>query len=641
MSKDYTGRDIEVLEGLDPVRKHPGMYIGGTGQTGLHHLLWEIVDNAVDEAANGFAKRIDVVLHHDGTGVTVTDNGRGVPVDPHPEKQIPTLEVILTTLHAGGKFNRNQYVTSGGLHGVGASVVNALSRRLVATVKRNGTTYQQEYARGEPTSELVDLNTRTYGTGTSIYFEPDPEIFESVRFSPQRIRDQLEIKTYINRGLRVVFTNEVDDEISDFHHEGGIAEYLDTLIKRKSTRAVHPGVFTILQDAMVDGCRIEIALQWTEDVKENFNSFVNGIPTRSGGTHEQGLKDAVHKAVSTYLNTHNVIPRGLKVSNDDIREGLYAVVNMFMVDPQFQGQTKEKLNNPSARSIVGSAVRAELEQFLNSHPTSSEAIGERVVQAAQARHASRAAAKSVRKPSRQVRRLNLPGKLADCSLSDAAEVELFIVEGDSAGGSAKQGRDRRFQAVLPLRGKVLNTEQAAAEKIQKNGELANVVQALGCGISTSLDLTRLRYHKVILLMDADSDGHHIASLMLTFFFRHMRPLIDAGHVFVAQPPLYRLQAGKETYWALDDAERDRVTKKLRSRNRRIKIDVQRFKGLGEMMPKTLKETTLDPKRRRLQQIVINEPALAEQTVVELFGKDAAPRYRFVMENARLAEGLDV
>ena len=639
--KTYTGRDIEVLEGLEPVRKHPGMYIGGTGKTGLHHMLWEIVDNAVDEAANGFAKRIDVVLHKDSTGVTVTDNGRGIPVDPHPEKQIPTLEVILTTLHAGGKFNRNQYVTSGGLHGVGASVVNALSRRLVATVQRNGTTFRQEFARGEPTTKLVDKKVRTNGTGTSIYFEPDPEIFESVQFSASRIRSQLEIKTYINRGLRIVFKNEVDNEVNDFHHEGGIVEYLETLVSRNSTKSVHPGVFTVMQDAMMEGCRIEIALLWTEAVKENLNSFVNGIPTRSGGTHEQGLKDAVREAVSTYLNTHSLIPRGLKVTSDDIREGLYAVINMFMVDPQFQGQTKEKLNNPSARSLVSSAVRTELEQFLNTHPTSSEAIGDRVIQAAQARQASRAAASSVRKKSRQVRRLNLPGKLADCSSSIASEVELFIVEGDSAGGSAKQGRDRMYQAVLPLRGKVLNTEQAAADKIQKNGELANVVQALGCGISTTLDLSRLRYHKVILLMDADSDGHHIASLMLTFFFRHMRPLIDAGHVFVAQPPLYRLQAGKDTHWALDDAEKDRITRKLRARNRRASIDVQRFKGLGEMMPQTLKETTLDPKRRRLIQIMVEEPALAEKTVVELFGKDAAPRYQFVMDNAQLAEGLDV
>ena len=641
MSNTYTGEDIEVLEGLDPVRKRPGMYIGGTGKTGLHHLLWEIVDNGVDEAANGFADRIDVILHADGSSVTIKDNGRGIPVDKHPEKQVPALEVILTTLHAGGKFNSNQYVTSGGLHGVGASVVNALSKRLVATVMRDGTTYQQEFAFGEAVSPLANLGIKSKVTGTSIYFEPDPGIFEEVRFSPKRIRDQLEIKTYINRGLRIVFDNQVDGQVSDFHHEGGIEEYLAVLLKRKSASAVHPEVFTILQDTVEDGCRIEIALQWSEFEKESIHSFVNGIPTRDGGTHEQGFKDAVREAVSTYLETHKMVPRGLKVSSDDIREGLFAVINMFMEDPQFQGQTKDKLNNPSARSLVNSALRIELEQFLNSHPTTSEAIGHRVIQAARARQASRAAAKSVRKKSRHVRRLNLPGKLADCSTSDPSEGELFIVEGDSAGGSAKQGRDRIFQAVLPLRGKVLNTEQAAANKIQKNGELANVVQALGCGISTNLDLGRLRYHKIILLMDADSDGHHIASLMLTFFFRHMRPLIDAGHVFVAQPPLYRLQAGKETFWALDDAERDRITRRVRRKNRRVKIDVQRFKGLGEMMPKTLQETTLDPKRRRLLKITVPEPSLAEQTVVELFGKDAAPRYRFVMDNARLAEGVDV
>ena len=641
MEDTYTGKDIEVLEGLDPVRKRPGMYIGGTGQAGLHHLLWEIVDNGVDEAVNGYANRIDVVLHQDGRSMTVSDNGRGIPVDMHPEKQVPALQVILTTLHAGGKFNRSQYVTSGGLHGVGASVVNALSSKLIATVQRNGTTYQQEYVCGEPVTALVDLNIRVRCTGTSIYFEPDPEIFESIRFDATRIREQLEVKTYINRGLRIVFTNEADGTSYEFYQESGIVAYLGELISRKPTKGVHEHAFTIMQDALVDGCRLEIALQWTEAEKECIKSFVNGIPTTSGGTHVQGFKYAVREAVSTYLDTHSVVPRGMKVSGDDIWEGLYAVINMFMADPQFQGQTKEKLNNPSARSLVGSTVRVDLEQFLNTHPLTSEIIGQRVIQAARARRASRAAARSARSKARQTRRLNLPGKLADCSSMVPSEGELFIVEGDSAGGSAKQGRDRKFQAVLPLRGKVLNTEQAASEKIQKNGELANVVQALGCGLNQTLDISNLRYHKVILLMDADSDGHHIASLMLTFFYRHMRPLIDEGHVYVAQPPLYRLQAGKETYWALDDAEKKRITRKVRKRNRRIRIDVQRFKGLGEMMPKTLKETTLDPVHRRLLKITVPEPVLADQTVVELFGKDAAPRYRFVMDNARLADGLDV
>ena len=642
-ANSYTGRDIQVLEGLAPVRKRPGMYIGGTGKPGLHHLLWEIVDNAVDEAVNKHATRIEVTLHADKSSVTVTDNGRGIPVDDHPVKKVPALQVILTTLHSGGKFDGKQYRTSGGLHGVGASVVNALSRRLVATVKRDGKAYRQEYARGKPSTGLTVVDSEARGTGTSIYFEPDPLIFEPTTFDGEWIREQLEIKTYLNRNLRILFRDEAAGKRRTYHHEGGIVEYLQELVRQAGASVVHEDIFTILQEELVGEARIEIALQWTEAAKERIVSFVNGIPTRSGGTHVQGFKDAVRAAVRAYMDTHNLVPRKLDVSADDMREGLVAIVNLFMVEPQFQGQTKEKLNNPSARSLVAGPLRLDLEQYLNSHPSASEAIGARVIQAAKARQASRAAVRSVRRKTAMSRRLNLPGKLADCSSDNPADGELFIVEGDSAGGSAKQGRDRSYQAVLPLRGKVLNAEQASLKKVLGNNELSNVANALGCGIGNALDLDKLRYHKVILLMDADSDGHHIATLLLTFFYRHMKQLLDEGYVYIAEPPLYRIDAGKESHWALDDAERDRICRRLRRKRSNIRIEIQRFKGLGEMMPATLKRTTLDPEKRRLLQVTLPaaESAEIEQTITGLMGSNAAERYRFIMQHAAEVEEVDV
>ena len=642
-ANSYTGRDIQVLEGLAPVRKRPGMYIGGTGKPGLHHLLWEIVDNAVDEAVNKHATRIEVTLHADKSSVTVTDNGRGIPVDDHPVKKVPALQVILTTLHSGGKFDGKQYRTSGGLHGVGASVVNALSRRLVATVKRDGKAYRQEYARGKPSTGLTVVDSEARGTGTSIYFEPDPLIFEPTTFDGEWIREQLEIKTYLNRNLRILFRDEAAGKRRTYHHEGGIVEYLQELVRQAGASVVHEDIFTILQEELVGEARIEIALQWTEAAKERIVSFVNGIPTRSGGTHVQGFKDAVRAAVRAYMDTHNLVPRKLDVSADDMREGLVAIVNLFMVEPQFQGQTKEKLNNPSARSLVAGPLRLDLEQYLNSHPSASEAIGARVIQAAKARQASRAAVRSVRRKTAMSRRLNLPGKLADCSSDNPADGELFIVEGDSAGGSAKQGRDRSYQAVLPLRGKVLNAEQASLKKVLGNNELSNVANALGCGIGNALDLDKLRYHKVILLMDADSDGHHIATLLLTFFYRHMKQLLDEGYVYIAEPPLYRIDAGKESHWALDDAERDRICRRLRRKRSNIRIEIQRFKGLGEMMPATLKRTTLDPEKRRLLQVTLpeGESAEIEQTITGLMGSNAAERYRFIMQHAAEVEEVDV
>ncbi|MEQ9103613.1 MAG: DNA topoisomerase IV subunit B [Rhodothermales bacterium] len=643
MSNLYTGENIQVLEGLEPVRKRPGMYIGGTGKPGLHHLLWEVVDNSVDEATNGYASHIDVVLHRDGRSITVSDNGRGIPVDIHPTKKIPTVQLILTTLHSGGKFDSSNYITSGGLHGVGASVVNALSEELLITIKRDGGTWEQRYERGVPVSKLLKTASNSRGSGTTTYFRPDPEIFETVEFDAELIEENLEIKTYLNGALRIAFRNEVTGTKKEFHHEGGISEYQQHLLEEAGARPVHPESFVIRQADMTDGARVELALQWTESPRELVRSFVNGIPTRDGGTHEQGFRDAVRSAVRAYMDTHDLMPKKLEISADDIREGIVGVVNLFMVDPQFQGQTKEKLNNPEIKSIVAGAVRLELEQFLNQHPTTGDAIATRIVQAAKARHASRAAASSVRRKSSVSHRLNLPGKLADCSSTDPAESELFIVEGDSAGGSAKQGRNRNTQAILPLRGKVLNAEQATLSKVMENKELSNVVQALGCGLGDQLDVAKLRYHKIILLMDADSDGHHITTLLLTFLYRYMKPLIEEGYVYIAQPPLYRMDAAKQTWWALDDLDRERIEKLIRKKNKNAKIELQRFKGLGEMMPATLHETTLDPDRRRLLQVAIPdaERMRTEQTISDLMGKDASARFDFIMNGAGEVQELDV
>ncbi|HHP7237228.1 DNA gyrase/topoisomerase IV subunit B [Longibacter sp.] len=638
----YTGKDIQVLEGLEPVRKRPGMYIGGTGAPGLHHLLWEIVDNAVDEATNGYASQIDVRLHADGRSITVKDDGRGIPVDMHPDKGVPALQVILTTLHAGGKFDGSNYITSGGLHGVGASVVNALSEEMVATVRRDQKEYEQRFQRGTPVTELEVTKDRTRGTGTTIFFRPDSDIFETVDFNALQIRETLEVKTYLNRGLKIVFHDDQEGESYEFVHEGGVAEYLEHIVESLQVHPIHEDIFTLEEDDLEGEGRLEISLQWTDAPKEQIRTFVNGIPTQDGGTHEQGLRSAIRSVIRSYMDTHDLVPHRLDVTADDTREGLVAIVNLFHVDPQFQGQTKDKLNNPSVRSLVSGTLRRELEQYLNAHPSTGEAIATRVIQAAKARRASRSAASRARGTSTK-RRLNLPGKLADCSSSTPQECELFIVEGDSAGGSAKQGRDRATQAVLPLRGKVLNAHQANAKRVSNNNELSNIVQALGCGLGDGFDLSALRYHKIILLMDADSDGHHIATLLLTFFYNYMPALINGGYVYIAQPPLYRIDAGSDTYWALDDPDKERILENAQADGRNLKIDIQRFKGLGEMMPKTLKKTTLDPEKRRLLQVSIPDDKrhVTQQTMDDLMGRDTSARFEFIMKHAAEADELDV
>ena len=631
MSANYTAKDISVLEGLEPVRKRPGMYIGGVSSAGLHHLVWEIVDNAVDEVMNGHASEIHVTLHSDGASVTVSDNGRGIPVDKHPKHKKSALEIILTTLHAGGKFEGQNYKTSGGLHGVGASVVNALSRELQATVKRDGQTWQQTFRTGSAVGPVKKLGPAR-GTGTTITFHPDPKIFPKTDFNADTIRDRLEMISYLHKGARVLFHDEVNNQKYTFENANGVVDYLAKILKDRQARPTHDLPYVLMKD---NGIRIEVAVQWTESTDEHLRSFVNGIPTASGGSHENGMRAGLVKAVRNYIETHNLTPRGVTLSAEDIREGAVGVLSIFIAEPQFQGQTKDRLNNPEVQPAVDASIRPSLEHWLNHNSSVAEAIVARIILAARAREASRAASSAVTRKTATTGRVNLPGKLSDCTSTNPDLSELFIVEGDSAGGSAKQGRDRVHQAVLPLRGKVLNTEQAGMRKVLENKELSDIVTALGTGAGPQCDLTRLRYRRIILLMDADSDGHHIATLLLTFLYRHMKPLIDAGHVYLAQPPLYRIDIGKESHWALDDADRARILDK--HANARSKPDIQRFKGLGEMMPKTLWETTLNPKTRRLLQVNIADALETDRIIADLMGKDPSARFDFIMDRAEEAE----
>ena len=638
MATNYTAKDITVLEGLEPVRKRPGMYIGGVGASGLHHLVWEVLDNAIDEAMNGYASNIAVTLHDDESAITISDDGRGIPVDKHPKTKKSALEVIFSTLHAGGKFDAGNYKTAGGLHGVGASVVNALSKELVATVRRDGSQWEMRFKQGAVVGGLKKLGAAR-GSGTTVFFRPDSTIFPKVEFDAETIRQRLEISSYLHKGVKIVFEDEARKEKHVYQHSEGLADYLKKILVERSAVPVHDTAFSVTRENDENGMRLDVALQWTQSTDEHVRSYVNGIPTGSGGTHENGFRAGLGKAVRNFIDTHNLSPKGVTLTAEDIREGLVAVLSVFVQEPQFQGQTKDRLNNPEVMSAVDSQIRPALEHWLNTNSSVAESIVARIILAARAREASRAAQQEVTRKSATSGRLTLPGKLSDCTNPGREDSEIFIVEGDSAGGSAKQGRDRARQAILPLRGKVLNTESASLAKVLENKELSDLVTALGCGLGKTFDLARLRYGRVIILADADSDGHHIATLLLTFIYRHMAGLITAGCVYLAQPPLYRIDIGKDSFWALDEGHKNRLLKQ--HGNGRAKPEITRFKGLGEMMPKVLWETTMNPRTRRLLRVDIEDQLITDRVINELMGKDPSARFRFIMERAEQAEELDV
>ncbi|HZZ81898.1 MAG TPA: DNA topoisomerase IV subunit B, partial [Gemmataceae bacterium] len=607
---------------------------------GLHHLVWEIVDNSIDEFLNKNGDTITVTLHKSGDAITVVDHGRGIPVGMHPKYKIPTLELILTKLHTGGKFgDKEGYFKSGGLHGVGSSVVNALSRKLVVTIKRDGYEWTQTYKRGVPTGKLEKVGPNRLH-GTTIYFEPDPEIFRVTHFDADWIKTRLDDVAYIHHGLKLHFKNEITGESIDLTHAGGLPEFLARLV----TESQKPAVNTTSFYANKEGDEaVELTLQWTESTDETFRSFVNGIRTSDGGTHEAGMKSGVVKAVRNFMDTHDVKVKGIDITANDIREGIVGILSVFIRNPEFRGQTKDQLGNPEMTAVVEGFVRPALETWLNANRSMADAIIGRIVLAARARLASREAAQEVKRKSATSRRLNLPGKLRDCKTTDAEESELFLVEGDSAGGSATMGRNNLTQAVLPLRGKVLNSEGLTLTKTLGNQELADVVTALGTGAGEGFNINNLRYGKIILLMDADADGHHITTLMLTFFFRHMPELIRKGHLYIALPPLYSIEVGKEKTWARDDAHKEEILEDILKKRPNAKPEIMRFKGLGEMNPKQLSETTLDVKTRKLLRVSIDSIIEADKTFSDLLGKDPATRYQFIMESANQveAEELDV
>jgi len=631
LSTTYTAKDIIVLEGLEPVRKRPAMYVGSTDVRGLHHLVWETLDNAVDEALNGFCTAITLRIEKDG-GVTVTDNGRGIPVDIHPKTKRPAIETILCTLHAGGKFDHTVYKSSGGLHGVGASVVNALSEVFVATVWRDGYEWIQEFARGKPKSNLKK-GKPTRAHGTQIYFRPDPDIFSKTSVNYKTILDVAESKAFLNKGLKVTIENFRDKEKPvTFRYENGIRDYIKRIVE--GIQLVNSEPFYLDKE---DDFRIECAIHWTTSTETEIHSYANSINTSDGGTHELAVRQGLTKAVRAYAERKNLVPKNIKaITAEDVYEGLYGIISVLVKNPQFQGQTKEKLNNPEITAPIDGAIKNSCEAYLLANPTMADAVVNRVLLAAEARLASRAAKESVARKLSSLK-LNLPGKLADCSSNKVEETELFIVEGDSAGGSAKMARDRKTQAVLSLRGKILNVEQVASlEKIQSNNEIKNLLATLGCGVSQHFDLNKLRYSRVILMTDADVDGAHISVLLLTFIYRYMPELINHGHVYLAMPPLFKIEVGKEVFYAMDEREKEKILEKLHNK----KYDVGRFKGLGEMNPETLKETTMNPKTRTLMKVQVLDHKATGAVFERLMGKDPKARFVFIKERAEFAE-LDI
>jgi DNA gyrase subunit B len=664
---EYGAKQIQVLEGLEPVRRRPGMYIGSTGQSGLHHLIWEVVDNSFDEAMAGFCDTITVTLNKDGS-ISVEDNGRGIPVEIHKQFKKSALELVMTKLHAGGKFGAGGYKVSGGLHGVGVSVVNALSIYVRAEVKRDGKLWMQEYSHGKPKNKVKAVKA-VRGTGTIITFKPDPEIFETTEFNWETIITHLRQQAYLTAGTKIIVLDRRNKELEKdytFYFEGGVKSYVAHLNHQKDLK--HPNIFYVRKERDDVG-EVEIALQYTDDFKENSFAFANNIYNPEGGMHVVGFRAALTRVLNNYARKNNILKeKDDNITGDDAREGLTSIVSIKLKEPQFEGQTKAKLGNPEARTAVEAVLNETLEIFLEEHPKDAQAIIEKCVIASRARLAARAARDTILRKG-ALEGLTLPGKLADCSSRDASRSELFIVEGDSAGGSAKQGRDRETQAILPLRGKILNVERARLDKILTNNEIKSLIIALGTNVGEQFDIEGLRYERIVIMTDADVDGAHIRTLLLTLFYRYFRELIERGHLYIAQPPLYRVAKGKEFHYAYSDEERDRLVTEMSNKPGKSEkitqkkqnkqetesateegesetktvsgISIQRYKGLGEMNPEQLWETTMDPSQRIMKIVTIDDATRAEQIFDVLMGSDVEPRKRFIQTHAKNVKNLDV
>ena len=631
--QEYGASQIQVLEGLEAVRKRPGMYIGSTGPRGLHHLVYEIVDNSIDEALQGYCDRIYVSLNEDGS-VTVKDDGRGIPVETHPKTGKSTLETVLTVLHAGGKFGGGGYKVSGGLHGVGISVVNALSKWLVADVYRNGKIYRQTYEKGITTSPL-EVVGESHHTGTIINFMPDETIFDEIEFKYETLEHRLRELSFLNKGVKILFEDkrEGSERKKEFHYEGGLVEFVKYLNKTKTP--IHDDIVHI--DKKIGDSIVEIAMQYTDGYTENIYSFANNIDTHEGGTHLAGFKSALTKTVNEYAKRNKLIKENEgNLTGEDIREGLTAVISVKLPEPQFEGQTKTKLGNTYMRGNVDSVTVEELGAFLEENPTTARTIVDKGLRAQRAREAAKRARELTRRKS-VLESTSLPGKLADCSEKDPSKSEIFLVEGDSAGGSAKQGRDRHTQAILPLRGKILNVEKSRLDRILSSDEIKNMITAFGCGIGNDFDLEKARYHKIVIMTDADVDGAHIRTLLLTFFFRYMRPLIENGYVYAAQPPLYKVKKQKKEYYVYSDKELEVLLEDIG----RTGVELQRYKGLGEMNAEQLWDTTMNPETRTLLQVTIEDAVMADQVFSMLMGDKVGPRKEFIEENATYVTNLDI
>jgi DNA gyrase subunit B len=629
--QDYTATNIKVLKGLEAVRKRPTMYIGGVGERGLHHLVYEVVDNSIDEALAGYCNKIDIVIRADGY-ISVEDNGRGIPVDIHKDTGLPALQVVMTVLHAGGKFDDKTYKVSGGLHGVGVSVVNALSEVMDVKVFKNGNIYHQTFACGLPTMEMKTIG-QTEKNGTLVTFKPDVTIFETVAFSFEYLTVRLRELAFLNRGINITLKDELSGKYNDFHYEGGIVSFVTYLNEGKRPLFKDP----VYISGERDNIQFEVSLQYNDGYQENILSFANNINTIEGGTHLSGFKTALTRAVNNYIKNQNgfknekIIPQGA-----DVREGITAIISVKLQNPQFEGQTKTKLQNSEIDGIINSVVGEKLTEFFEENPKEAKSIAEKALLGARSREAARKARELTRRKT-VLESGNLPGKLADCTSRDPNETEILLVEGDSAGGSAKQGRDRNFQAVLPLWGKMLNTEKARIDRVLNNDKIQPIILALGAGIGDEFDLTKLRYGKIIIMSDADVDGAHIATLLLTFFFRYMRPLVENGHVYLAKPPLYQIRKGKFKKYVYSDRERDEVLEEIERKG----VSIQRYKGLGEMNPEQLWETTLDPSRRTLVSVKIDDAIEADRMFTILMGDEVEPRRRFIQENALYVQNLDI